>query len=287
MILASLTAVFKSSSEILSKYTLVEELNEYTVSWSQRFFALPALAIGIYLFGIPALTENFWMALSFDVPAGVAATVLYMKAIKVSDISLMSPLAAISPALVLVSSPFIVQEFPSVLGLIGVMTTTVGLYVLKLNKIDRDWSAPLRSLFKEEGAKYMFGMLIIYAISAPVGKLGVEASSPVMYSTALHIGQIMFLTPLMMIKSGNWRTELRENSKTLSGVGLLSGVASIIQMTAYTYTLVVYVIAIKRSGILITTLVGGKIFEEEHLRQRLLGAAIILIGLILVALTQA
>lgn len=227
------------------------------------------------------------MALSFDVPAGVAATVLYMKAIKASDISLMSPLAAISPALVLVSSPFIVQEFPSVLGLIGVMTTTVGLYVLKLNKINRDWSAPLRSLFKEEGAKYMFGMLIIYAISAPVGKLGVEASSPVMYSTALHIGQIIFLTPLMIIKSGNWRTELKNNSKALSGIGLLSGIASIIQMTAYTYTLVVYVIAIKRSGILISTLVGGKIFKEEHLRQRLLGAAIILIGLILVALTQA
>ncbi|MFO7793648.1 MAG: EamA family transporter [Candidatus Nanohaloarchaea archaeon] len=285
--LASLTAVFKSSSEILSKYTLVEELNEYTVSWSQRFFALPILALAILIFGIPSLSSNFWMAISFDVPAGVAATVLYMKAIKASDISLMSPLAAISPALVLVSSPFIVQEFPSVLGLIGVMVTTVGLYILKLNKIDRDWSAPIRSLFHEDGSKFMVGMLLIYAISAPVGKLGVEASSPVMYSTALHIGQILFLTPLMIFKSRKWKNEVRNNGKALAGIGLLSGAASVIQMAAYTYTLVVYVIAIKRSGILISTLVGGKIFDEEHVKQRLIGATIILLGLILVALTQA
>lgn len=285
--LASLTAVLRSSSEILSKYSLIEDLNEYTVSWSQRFFALPAVLLGAAVFGIHEVTGRFWMALAFDVPAGVIATVLYMKAIQASDISLMSPLAAISPALLLISSPFIIGEFPSTLGLIGVMTTSVGLYVLKLNKATRSWKAPLKSLLKERGSKFMVGMLVIYAVSAPVNKIGVEASSPVMYSLAIHIGQVLFLTPLMLRKSGSWRSELRNNKKTLTVIGLLSGLSSIIQMIAYTYTLVVYVIAIKRSGILISTFAGGKIFEEEHLRQRLTGALIILTGLILVALTQA
>lgn len=285
--LATLTALFKSSSEILSKYSFLNQLNEYIVSWSLRFFALPAMILGIILFGVPELGTNFWMALSFDIPAGVIATIFYMKAIQASDISLMSPLSAISPVLVLMSSPLILGEFPSSLGVIGIMVTTVGLYILKLNNISRDWSAPIKSLLMEKGSRFMLVMLVIYSISAPVNKIGVEASSPVMYTFAMHLGQVALLTPIMLRKTQGWRVEIRENKKSLAAIGLLSGISSIIQMVAYTYTLVVYVIAIKRSGILLSTFVGGELFNEDHVKQRLIGALIILTGLILVALTQA
>lgn len=287
LLLASLTAFFKSSSEIISKHSLLDEVDEYLLSWSLRFFALPPVALGLLLYGIPRIDSGFWIALLFSAPAGVAATVLYMKAIQASELSIISPLSGISPVLVLLSSSLIVGEFPSVLGLIGIMATTVGLYLLKIHEVSSGLAEPFRAVFREPGAKYMLGMLLIYALAAPIDKIGVEASSPIFYTFTLHIAQIMFLTPLMINNNSDFRKAIPENKIHLAAIGGLSGLASIAQMTALSYTLVAYVISIKRSGIIISVLAGHFIFNEDNLRERLIGASVIFLGLLMIGLTEA
>lgn len=284
--LALLTALFKSSSEILSKFSLLNEVSEYITAWAVRFFALPPLILAVFIFGISDIEPGFWKALLVTVPAGVLATVFYMKAIKLSDISLMSPLAALSPMLVLISAPFIVAEFPGVWGFLGIMITTVGIYVLKLDKKSKGYLKPFKAIKEESGVKYMLVMLLLYSLAAPVDKIGVEASSAIVYSLALHIGQLLFLTPLMFYKEDSWFVEIKNNRKSIFSIGFLSGVASVLQMTALTYTLVVYVITVKRSGILFSVLAGHFLFDEENIFERFLGAIIIVVGLLLIALSS-
>lgn len=287
LVLASLTAIFKSSSEIVSKHSLLEDVDEYLLSWALRFFALPPVALGLFIFGIPEISSGIWLALTFSAPAGVVATVLYMKAIQASDLSIISPLSGISPVLVLLSSSLIVGEFPSVLGLIGIMATTVGLYLLKLHEASAGIAEPLKAVFREPGAKYMMGMLLIYALAAPIDKIGVEASSPIFYTFMLHVTQILFLTPLMINNNPDFRSAVSKNKIDLAAIGGLSGLASIAQMTALSYTLVAYVISVKRAGIVISVLAGHFIFKEDNLRERLIGALVILLGLVMIALTEA
>lgn len=288
ILLATLTAILKSSSEILAKFTLLQEVDEYVVSWALRFFALPAIIIGVFIFGVPDISTKLWIAVAITIPSSVAATVLYMKAIQASDLSVISPLAGISPALVLLSSPFIVGEFPSVIGLVGVMTTTVGLYILKLHKASaKHFFRPFKALVNEPGARYMALMLIIYSLTAPIDKVGVEASSPVFYTFITHLGQVLILTLLMVKFSNEWKNIINKDRKKILAIGLLSGLSSIIQMTALTFTLVVYVISVKRAGILISVLAGHFIFKEENIKERLLGASIIISGLAIIALTES
>ena len=54
------------------------------------------------------------------------------------------------------------------------------------------------------------------------------------------------------------------------------------QMMAIQLTLVSYVIAIKRSGMLLSVLIGVAFFGERGLRQRLLGAAMMSAGVTLI-----
>lgn len=286
--LAALTALFKSSSEILSKRNLNTDIGPYTNAWALRAFALPLVLIALLFVGIPDIGQGFYTALAVSGPIGITATVLYMKGLEASDISIISPISALSPLLLLITTPLIVNEFPSAIGLVGVIITTLGVYVLELSKKEDGLLAPLKAIAREPGAKYIVAMLILYSISAPVDKIGVEASSPIMYTVGLHIVSAAGLTPLVYFRG---KDRLRDLSNTdlssVAFIGFLSGLSSIAQMMALTYTLVIYVIAVKRAGILFSVASGGIFFDEPYTRQRMIGSVVILIGLILITLSLA
>lgn len=287
--LSLLVALFKSASEIVSKRNLEVDIDPYVNAWALRAFALPLLLVALFVLGVPdSVGSNFWKALAVSGPISIVGTVLYMKGLEASDLSIMSPLAALSPLLVLITSPIIVQEFPSPIGLIGVMLTTVGVYVLELSKKEDGLLEPFRAILREPGAKYMIAMLLLYSVSAPIDKIGVSAGSPIAYTVALHVIAVIGLTPLMLV---NGKTPVRELSQENVGlvalIGVLSGISSLIQMTALTFTLVIYVIAIKRAGILFSVAAGSIWFGEGATRQRIIGSFIIVVGLIIISLSLA
>lgn len=284
--LAALTALSKSTSEVVSKRNLNTDIDPYTNAWALRAFAIPLILLALTFVGIPEITKEFYFALSISVPISIIATVLYMKGLEASDISIISPLSALSPLLLLITSPLIVNEFPSPIGLIGVVFTTIGVYLLEISKKDEGILAPIKAIAEEPGAKYILGVLLLYSISAPVDKIGLEGSSPIMYTAGLHIFTVIGLTPLMYYYGDDKLTELsNKNLGGIAAIGLLSGLSSIAQMMALTYTLVIYVIAIKRAGILISVASGGIFFDEPYTRQRLIGSAVILVGVIIISVS--
>lgn len=289
---ASLTAIFKSSSSIISKELLDTDVNPYVSSWALRIFAIPALIPALYITGgIPDLDPIFYPLLLLNTGIGVLGTILYMKALNVGDISLVDPISALSPLLLLITTPLIVNEFPSPLGLVGVMIIVCGVYLLKLQKVTGSSTfskdtvlSPFYGIANEPATKYIVLMIIVYSISAPVDKVIIEASGPIMYSASLHICQSIILTGVAIYMTDSWRSDMfsRDTFK-LSPIGLLSGIASMFQMIALTYTLVVYVISIKRLGILIGTIWGIFVRGEEGGIPRLIGSGLIIAGTILIS----
>ncbi len=290
LLIASFGAISKSFSEILSKRNFLDDVDVYVNSWALRFFALPFLAITLFIFGgVPEIEQKFYYALLVTVPIGISATILYMKALNAADISIISPINGLSPLLLLITTPLIVNEVPSVLGLIGVMVATSGVYLLKLDKASTsDILKPFKAIYHNPGAKYILMVVLLYSISAPVDKIGVEASSPIMYTLSLHIGLVLGLTPIMFYKNG-YETipKIKKDIKWVSAVGALSGLASLLQMIALTYTLVVYVIAVKRCGIIISVVYGSYKFDEPYTMQRIIASVVMVIGVILISISLA
>ena len=56
-------------------------------------------------------------------------------------------------------------------------------------------------------------------------------------------------------------------------------------MTAISLTLVTYVIAIKRTSVIMSVLWGAIIFKEKGIKERLVGAVIMVLGVVLIVLS--
>lgn len=283
-LLALLTSFFKAGSGLVNKYNLNDNMNEYIAGWGYRAFALPILSLLVFITGVPELHREFWISLCISIPISVVATIFFMRALKISDISLVSPLSGLTPALVLVTSPIMLGEFASPLGIIGVLFVTMGVYFLNIQEAATGYLAPIKALFDDRGAQYAMAVAGMYSISANIDKIGVESSSPIFWTFSVHVGVSIIFLFIIEYKFDNGVRRATKQWKSLLPMGTLSGLGTAAQMFAITYTLVVYVNAIKRAT-LIWEILGGKIiFNEDGFKQRIIGGSIVIIGIILISL---
>lgn len=278
------TALFESLKDVFSKKGL-KNIDEYIVSWSLGFFALPFLLPLLFFIEIPSLGNKFWLALLISGSFNVVATILYMKAIKHSDLSITVPMVTFTPLFLLLTSPLIVGEFPTFVGLIGVLLIVFGSYTLNIKERHEGFLAPFRALLKETGPKLMLLVAIIVSITSNFDKIGVQNSSPIFWAIAVNFIIILVMLPIMLYKSKGAIENIRTNYKVLLPVGLFSALTLIFQMTAISLTLVAYVISIKRTSAIMSVLFGHLIFKEKGIRERLAGAIIMVIGVLFITLS--
>ena len=285
LILSLLTAFFEAMKGILSKISLDKNIDEYVLAWFLRFstflFALPVL----FFIKIPTIGNQFWMALLISAGLNILATIYYMKALKHSDISLSYPLISFTPLFLLITSPIIVGEFPSSYGLIGILIIVFGAYFMNISHLHKGLFAPLKYLLKEKGPKSMLIVAFLYSIISNYDKIGILNSSPVFWVISNNFFIALGLFPIMLLKSRNIKKQIIPNLRALVPIGMSSALLLICQMTAIKLTLVVYVISVKRTSAIMSIIMGCLFLKEKNIKERLFGAAIMLIGVILIAMT--
>jgi len=283
-IFAFLTALFESLKDVSSKATL-KNVDEYVVSWSLRFFALPFLLPFLLFIKIPRIGDMFWVALILGGGLNVVTTILYMKAIKHSDLSITVPMVAFTPLFLLITSPLILGEFPSIPGMLGIVLIVAGSYILNIKETHKGYMEPFKALIKEKGPKLMLGVAFIWSITSNIDKVGVQNSSPIFWAIAVNLFIAMILLPIMMYYSDNYKKQTEIHIKALIPIGLFSALTLIFQMTAINLTLVAYVIAIKRTSVIMTVFLGWLIFKEKGIKERAAGTLIMLLGVFIILLT--
>jgi uncharacterized membrane protein len=283
-IFAVLTALFDSMKDVSSKYSL-KNIDEYIVSWSFRFFALLFLIPLLPFTEIPPMDSQFLTVLFIAGSLGTIATVLYMKAIRYSDLSITAPMITFTPLFLLVTSPLILGEFPNHLGLTGVFLIVAGSYMLNVKERNNGYLAPFRKLLKERGPKLMLIVALIWSITSNFDKIGVQRSSPVFWVIAMEIFLTIVLTPIMLYKSQKNLNQIRTGLKTLVMLGFFSALTLIFQMNAIKLALVTYVISVKRTSVIMSVLFGYLIFREKGIQERLIGVTIMVIGVLFIALS--
>lgn len=283
-IFAFLTAFFESLKDVFSKKSL-KNIDEYVVSWSLRFFALIFLIPFLFFVEIPSLGDKFWIALFVSGSLNVVTTILYMKAIKYSDLSDTIPMVAFTPLFLLITSPLIVGEFPSFIGLIGVLLIVFGSYILNIKKRSDGYLAPFKALLKEKGPRLMLLVAFIWSIGSNFEKIGVQNSSPIFWVIAVNAFISIVIFPIMIYKSKKSLEQISTSYKALIPIGIFAALTLLFQMTAINMTLVTNVISIKRTSVIMSVLFGYFIFKEKNIKERLVGALIMIIGVLLITLS--
>ena len=283
LILASLSAFFEAVKDVVSKHNLKAN-DEYVVTWSLTFFTAAFLTPLLFIIEIPPLNQQFWIALLIGGSMNAVIALLYIKAIKLSDLSLAVPLVALTPLFMLLTSPLIVGEYPKFFDGIGVFLIVMGAYLLNIKEKSKGYLAPFKALLHQPGSKLMLLVAFLWSITTNVDKIGVQNSSPIFWVFALLTTMSVLLLPVLLHKTSNPKRQIIQYLPMLMATGFFNALGVICQMQALTMTLVVQVIALKRTSVLMGVLFGHFIFKEKDIQERFLGAAIMMGGVLFITL---
>ncbi len=283
LLLALATALFYGLQGVWTKW-ITRTVSGAAASWAIFAFAFPLLAVYLAFQGLPPLEERFWPALLTNVAINLVSFYLYVSAIQKGDLGLTYPLLALTPVFVLPVEWLLLGDFPGARGLGGIALVVLGVYVLNFSERRAGLFAPFAAVFRDPGARRMLAVALIWSVSAVVDKVATISSSPAFYGT-LESGLIaLAFVPLVMRRGEGFKAALSRRTWWLLAVqGLLFALMFVVQMEAIQRTLAAYVISIKRSGAIVSVLLGASLFGEPRLRERLAGAVVILAGVLLIA----
>ncbi len=282
-VLSLVTALAFALRAVAAKKVL-RNVDEYIVVWAQSFFCLPFLILALFFVKIPKIDTTFWIALAAGLVLISIANVLQMRAIKVSPLSLTVPFMNFTPLFLLLTSPIMLGESPSFIGTIGIFLIVIGAYTLNIQTLHKGFFAPFKAIFKEKGSVLMLIVAIIFAVTSNIDKIGVLHSSPIFFAFIFHFIISLIFYPILIIKSKDRLKKIKTNFKGLFLVGFLLAVILLTQLYAITLTIVPYVIAVKRTSAIFSVIFGYLFFKEKNFKQCLVGAIIMVIGVVLIGL---
>lgn len=277
----SLVSAFSlATMDALTKKTL-REGEEYLVGWLRLIFSAPIFVAVLVFTEPPELDGAFYKAFLSAMPFEVLAFVLYIRALRVSPLSLTIPFLAFTPVFLIGVSSVIAGESVSARGAAGIVLVAAGSYVLHAGTIGKGVLEPLRAVATEKGSVLMLAVAFIYSITSSLGKVAINHSSPLFFGAAYFLLLAIVYTPFAL--PGIRRAAISKSGmRTMLLVGALNAVMVLSHVFAISLAKVAYMIAVKRTSLLMSVLYGWLLFREEKIGERLLGAALMFAGLVLV-----
>ncbi len=280
-LLAFITALGETTKDIIARRISSTTSVAGLLFWYKTFSIATILPFALFTWRFENTLRTYILVAS-DGLLNVFAFYFYLKALSLSPVSLMVPLLAFSPVLLLITSPIMLGEFPDSAGLAGILLITAGSYILYMED-SGDILSPIRALLREKGSRYMLATVFLWSITANLDKMGTQASSPVVWVLLINI----------FVAAGAFLMMKRTRSEGASGfhpasilMGVADGGGAVAQMTALKLTIVPYVISIKRLSVLMSVIIGTTFLKEGRALQRITGTALMLAGSILILLNM-
>ncbi len=270
-----------ATADLFSKLLMNQEgADEYVTLWSRFLFSVPVLGVALCLEGIPKIESTFWWTILGWLPGDLVASLLYIKAVKGYPLSLVVPLLSTAPIFMLLTSVVILGEYPSLLGMVGVVLVTLGAYTLNIHLREEGLLAPLKAIYRVKGARYAVIAAFIFSVDTALGKIALKASSPLFFSFFYSLLMGLAFSPLALELSSTPGLVLKDWRFPIVGFLFAAGVYSF--LVAISQANIAYVSGVGRLSMIIAVLYGRFFFGEVHWRQRLVGAFIILVGVLFI-----
>jgi len=263
-------------------------LDEYINVWGRFTFLLPFALVTCWLTGWPTLKPGFYAwCLIFGV-CQTLSTLALSKALKLAEISLVTALWKVSLLILLGMAWLTIGETPNLLGLVGVLLSAAGVYLLNIARAHVSPWEPLRILVTDRGQRYTLLAAFFYAPSVITLKQAILASNTAAGTLGAYLAASLVVTPLALTTSSHHFGSIGQYWKEFVALGLFAALTTMSQGKAYTLTLSSYVEAVKQVEILFAMAVGIAWFgEAQRVRESALGAIVMLLGMVLLALASS
>lgn len=283
VLLSLASAFFLATSDAFAKKAVLDE-SEYMVAWFRLLFTLPVLLITLLLIPWPELDRDFYTAFIIALPIELITIVLYMKALKLSPLSMTLPFLAITPVFLISVSYLLLGEEVSPEGAAGILLIAAGGYILNIHTLGKGLWEPVRAIFREKGALLMIGVALLYSITSSLGKMAITHSSPLFFGSIYFIALNIAFLPVAFLKGRDPAREFLSTGKykRLFLPGICYALMVVTHMEAMSMTKVAYMISVKRTSLLMGVIYGYFLFHEKHMKGRFVGALLMFAGFVLV-----
>ena len=211
---------------------------------------------------------------------GLLSAILFLKAIKQSDLSLTIPLLSLSPMFSSLFSFFFLNEKLTNIQYFGIFSIIFGTLVLYSKKINlNDILKSFKVLSTNKSAKLMIIVAIIWSLTPVLDKICLKSSTINIHGFIQSFGMFLFLIFLFIKNNLNQIESIKINWPIIFIAVFIGVVATIFQFYAILTNFVPIMESIKRSvGQLSSVFLGKLFFNEEITKPKIWGVIILSIG---------
>ncbi len=210
----------------------------------------------------------------------VVALLAFFRAIRMGDVSYVSPIAKIVPVFVLPVEVLLLPEVVSPVQAGGVVIATVAIYVA--NWQGDDLVEPLRRAVTTPAARFALLSAAVFGL-VDVGKrvMMQELSIPPTTYLPLLFGVVPFLVAPFALRRA-WPDGWRSDLPKFLAVGVVIAYGNHIVLVAFGLLPASVVSPIVNAQAVVAVVLGGLLLDEAYFRVRLAAAALAVVGITLV-----
>jgi len=282
---ALLSAILYSFRGVLEKGSITRT-NRYVLGLAVRLFALPFFFLPFLLnpdLFIPLgdLSADFWISvLIISIFMTPTETFFYYKALKQEEHTLALPILSLTPILTMGFGVIFFDEYPTLLGLFGVLGILLGVYSLKIGHARHGLLEPLYHLSRNRSVQFMAVVALSLGLGAILDKVGVKASNAYMFGVVNYTFITVVLFVVAWVKARRDMYQLKTHFDKLSIIGAVVAGYTLLYFQALESGNTAYVVAIRNASILMTIILGVFWLKEKDLKAKLLAGSFIFAGLV-------
>lgn len=289
IIYALLCAFFAATTDPIAKNLLKHDSDEYLVGWLSLLASLPFLALFYFSHEIAPVSPELIRTILAVLPFEILATILYYRALKMTDISLSVPFIALTPAFLMLTAFLLLGERIRLMGAFGIILITAGVYSLNLKEAKYGFVNPIKVIISNRGSLYMALVALIFSVTSALSKKAMLNSSPESIPLIYVLSVTLAMLPIILYRLKKRYSVLKASPRAVMSyvsLGLFSAASSIFYFKSVSLAKVAYVISLKRTSLLMSVAYGWIFFRERDIRIRFFSTFCMFLGIVLIVMSQ-
>ena len=233
-----------------------------------------------------ALPFNFWLYSILGGMVGALGNGFLVRALQRGDLSVLGPINSYKSVVSIIVGVFLLGEVPGLWGLLGIGLIVYGSYFV-LDATDERFSL---ALLKRPEIQYRLWALLLTAIEAVFTKKYIQASSVMVATIGWCCFGALFAVVFLFVYRVDINNGIRKISLNDAGkYVLLLACVGTMQLTtnyAFAHMPVGYALSLFQLSVIISVLLGHRIFGEQDIRKKLIGSFIMIAGSVIIILLK-
>ena len=211
----------------------------------------------------------------------------YNYSIKLGELSRVIPFTKLNPVFTAIIAAVVLGEQMTLTRVTGIILVTVGSYAI-LEEKNTGWKQPFRTFIRERGPKVAALSALIYSFTAVADKYLTQIIQPEIYNFMIYLSMATGLTTYILATRRDVIPRIipdfRQHLYKYLATGIGAAFGSYLIFYAFSQAPASRVIPALQIQVLISVIAGVVLFDEKNLREKMIGAIILIAGITLIAI---